>query len=831
MLKRWVLSLLLSGFLFAVSGQEVIIDVSEVPLNEVLTELRDHYNVQLSFDDELLSKYSITLRERFSSPESAISKLLEQKPLVYEKISDVFIIYYQKPPEKAIVYKINGRVTDSFTGEPLPFSHVTLNEATLVSDQLGNFNYMTGQDSVFEIRATHLGYYVYDSLFNPASFVNIRLVPSTIGLKEVVIVNNAVDKSTQIGSRAGLMQLNQKVAGFLPGFGDNSVFNLLRLMPGVLASGESASDLVIWGSYAGQSQVLFDGFTIYGLKNYNDNISSFNPLMAQNIEVMKGGFDARYGERVGGIINIQGKTGNMKKPSFTFMINNMTLNGMLEVPLGKKASVVLAGRQTYFDLYNSSDINSLLRRNNDENDENDVDVIPDYTFRDLNFKYTQKIGERDLFYLSLYGGDDKFNYTIDQPVRKINVYKNTVENNKQLGGTAFYGKTWRNGNTSNLSISFSGISTRYQDDILINHQIVDTTFVDSIFGSENKLEEFAIKLENRFTLNRNHLLEVAGGIYVDQVSLTEDTNYSNSLNMQDTSQRLFFMLQDNIAIGAKTVLKIGGRLTHVSNLNEGFVEPRLSLSHEFSEQWKFNVSWGLYKQFITKSTLVDEVGNYRYFWTICDNQEVPVVEASHFVLGGRYHNRGWTVSVEGFYKFIEGITRYYNIKSLSLSGIIEGVSRVYGVDVFLQKDWNKHSTWISYSLGDAREKWLWHPKAKYRRAPHDQQHEIKLALLLNFDPLFFSTNYVYGSGFPRAPYNLTGADVDLTYSRWDASLIYKFLDWKTVGEVGLSVLNILNTRNIKYATFKRIPSDQSQILNINTESIPFTPALYLKFSF
>ena len=61
-------------------------------------------------------------------------------------------------------------------------------------------------------------------------------------------------------------------------------------MPGILASGESTNDLVIWGSYAGHSQVLFDGFTIFGLKNFNDNISSFNPLMAKDIEVMKGGF-------------------------------------------------------------------------------------------------------------------------------------------------------------------------------------------------------------------------------------------------------------------------------------------------------------------------------------------------------------------------------------------------------------------------------------------------------------------------------------------------------------------------------------------------------------
>ena len=122
------------------------------------------------------------------------------------------------------------------------------------------------------------------------------------------------------------------------------------------------------------------------------------------------------------------------------------------------------------------------------------------------------------------------------------------------------------------------------------------------------------------------------------------------------------------------------------------------------------------------------------------------------------------------------------------------------------------------------------PNSDYRRAPQDQAHELKLAVLLNFDPFYFSTNYVYGSGFPAAPYNSESTEDDLTYSRWDASFIYKFLDRKVVGEVGLSILNILNTQNIKYADFVRIPTSQTNTINVYSEAIPFTPTLYLKFS-
>ncbi len=101
-------------------------------------------------------------------------------------------------------------------------------------------------------------------------------------------------------------------------------------------------------------------------------------------------------------------------------------------------------------------------------------------------------------------------------------------------------------------------------------------------------------------------------------------------------------------------------------------------------------------------------------------------------------------------------------------------------------------------------------------------------MMLNFDPVYFSTNYVYGSGFPYK--NGIAADESISrYSRLDVSLIYKILDRKVRGEAGLSVLNVLNTKNVKYQSFARIPSSQVNQINIIAEAIPFTPTLYLKF--
>ena len=448
----------------------------------------------------------------------------------------------------------------------------------------------------------------------------------------------------------------------------------------------------------------------------------------------------------------------------------------------------------------------------------------------MNFKYSQNIGKNDLFYFSMYGGNDKFSYAINEPVKNLIVLKNTSETNTQLGGSLFYGKTWRSGNTSNFSFSYSGIASQFDDDFKVNHKIIDTTFVHKTLDTRNLMDEFVLKVDNRFTLGQKHALEFGGGLYANHIELSEDTLNNRIVDLKDTARRFYSMIQDNIAVGKKTVLKIGSRFTYAFNLKKLYAEPRISVSVQANDHWKFNAAWGLYNQFITKSSVVDELGNYRYLWTICNNEDIPVVRASHFVLGTSYMKKGWTVSIEPFYKKINGITRYFFSEVHQWEGVLVGESRVYGIDFFLQKDLKNHSAWVSYSLGRVEERWPDLPNKDYRRAPQDQTHEIKLALLLNFDPFYFSTNYVYGSGFPRAPYNPNGTDEDLTYSRWDASFIYKFLNRKVVGEVGLSILNILNTKNIKYANFERIPANQTHTINIYAEAIPFTPALYLKFS-
>ena len=117
------------------------------------------------------------------------------------------------------------------------FQVYLINNKGFISDAKGNFSFTSATDSIFSIKISYLGYYILDTIVPSGTHYNFRLTPSVIAMKEIIVIGSVVERSIQTGNSPGIIKLNHKIAYFLPGNGDNSVFNLLRLQPGILASG------------------------------------------------------------------------------------------------------------------------------------------------------------------------------------------------------------------------------------------------------------------------------------------------------------------------------------------------------------------------------------------------------------------------------------------------------------------------------------------------------------------------------------------------------------------------------------------------------------------
>ena len=825
--KLLILSFLLCLFRISYS-QEIKIECKEKPLNKILIDLRTDYGLMLSFDDSYLSSFELSVDSTFTSVEKAFDYLFTGLPLRYENNGGVFIIYKVKIKEEARRYIVTGMITDSANGETLPFSGIQINNSVISSDANGNFSFVSATDSIFSVKISYVGYYVLDTIVKAGTTFNFKLIPSVISMKEIIVKGSVIARTIQAGSSPGIIRINHKIAYFLPGNGDNSIFNLLRLQPGILASGEQSSDLIIWGSYEGQSQVLFDGFALYGMKNFNDNISAVNPFVAKDIKVLKGGFGAEYGERVGGIVDITGMDGNRKAPSVQFCINNMTVNGMASVPIGEKSALLLAYRQTYYELYNPVSFSTSGYGRGRQSSQADYYLTPDYSFRDLNLKYSGSSAKTN-YYVSLYGGRDNFSYTFDKENLQKTITLDHREKNLQLGGTVFYGFRWKDKNTTNFILSGSSL----QSDLLHDEDIIrtsgsqlNTSIYDNFYTLLNEVNG---RIENTFTLSAKHQVNAGlGSLYY--CTYGEETFLPDSVSNKKNNLALpYFFLQDNINLFKNFTVRPGIRLDIHSVTGKIFLQPRFSFLYRINDYLRVNSAVGTYNQFVAKNMIIESSGNYRLAWSICNNTDLAVLNSRSLTFGITYDKNGFVFSSEGYLKRTGGINRY--LETSSGEDLYEGDSRTNGVDIFVKKDFRDQTFWVSYTLSKTVEHFPYFPTLDYIPAMHDQRHEIKLAALTKFRSFHLSVNYVYGSGFPDPDLLPDVVNFAQPYSRLDAALVYKLLSRKINLDAGVSVLNVLNRENIRYSNYTRIPADETTTISLYAEAVPLTPTIFLNIYF
>ena len=812
------------------SQGEIILNSKSEPLNYVLIGMRDDYGIQLSFNDYQLSQYLVSADGVFRNAEDALRHLLADLPFTLSRSGEVFIISSSAYQRNIVRYLVAGQIRDKASRESLPYSQILFGTKWMETDFLGQFSFQTLEQPPYYLKASYLGYYVLDTIVYSGSDHIVELEPLNVPIEEVTIYGQKYHNLFQNGRNIGEIKINHQIAQFLPGNGDNSIFNLLRLQTGIVAAGEMANDIIIWGSYEGQSRVLFDGFTIFSLKNFNDNISAVNPFLAKDIRVLKGGYGPQYGERIGGIVNITGVEGARESPEAKISLNNLTLNGYLSLPVTKRSSFVMAFRQTYYDLYESSNLSlfsGIGRFSTHTTREAVFDVYPDYLFRDLNLKLSGETEKGDNWHLSLFAGSDRYAYTAEEETEANYIYNSAEEKSIQKGASAFYSKRWGRGSITKATASYSGFNKANDNVIevirLVNNQQVN---IDNL--QKTDVQETDFRIDHYQPLSGNHSLDYGGGVIFNQVNFLEDTLGIRMIDDIKSLPILHGYITDLIHIGKKIIVKPGVRLNFPLNTYRLYLQPRISFTVNATDNFRINTSAGQYNQFIALGSVLDESGNYRYRWTICGEDKIPVLSSNHYVGGISYAIQDFEVSFETYLKTTDGLTRL--VYSGSRRNVGEGKSRSKGFDIFLKKGLNRNTFWVSYSQSRTEEYFDYFVFDKYRRALHDQTHEIKVAGILNFNPFYFSGNWVYGSGFKIPNSFLNNIEQEKPYNRVDLSAVYSLAKKKYKFDAGISMLNVFNTENIKFSNFTGIPLTGWSQMSIQSNAIPRTLTLFVNFS-
>lgn len=795
-------------------------------LNEVLNDIRSKYSLLISFDDSFMQTLILPQNKSFKSFRQFLNYLKKNYPIEISRIGKNIILSKKDiAKQQSRSYSFYGKIYDSENMQALSNAEIIIDGIRIYTSPNGTFSYITNSSKPSKLTIKHLGYSIIDTICHPNRKLNIALPNSSTLLNEITVNSNKRStEKTHIGKKPGLIKLNPNFIKKLPGYGETSIYTFLRLMPGVLATGENSNDISIRGSSEGQNNYTFDGFTVYKPWYKLSDIGTINPFLIKDIEVYKAGYDSSLGENVGSMIKISGKNSVNKKTSLSVFANNFIVNSYLELPVSKKSSFFISARKNIKDEINNGNSEGYYLQENvgDAIDRYYINGNPRYSLADLNIKYLYKLNKDSGFSINMFGSYDKIHmkdFTETSEFGGKNIQTN--KDNQYAVSLKYHNNNKHKGEFSIIS-SYSKIYSNNFALARFNNIIYPDQNYNFKNTKTNSLEEFRLKIQKHKVLKKGNSIDYGIG---STISISNSYYMENDTVKLDnnTLHHLFYgYINTNINLTENINITAGTRINYSNEEKKIYFEPRFSINYYLNGCWKLYASSGIYNQFTYKSYILDKIGNNNFIWTTC-NKDIPSLISNNHCLGIKYSNRRITVSSELFYKHIRN--QIYTIYSTDKYMNQKSKTKYYGFDLFSKYQNQKLISWISYTYSILKDNKYGH----YSRTSFDNRHEIKIASSYNINnKITISSNYIYGTGLNMWHYNPEGT-YDLKYRRLDIGAFYKLKIKRIKTELGCSLLNVFNNRNSKLDEFTRFGIGDD-IISYPVEGLRRTPSFYIKIS-
>ena len=773
---------------------------------------------------------------------------------------------------------ISGIVKDKESGETLPFANVFVKDTNIgtTTNADGFFTLFDIPSETSTIQVQYLGYKVETLVLTPEMVkgkITILLIPDNNQLDEVVVSNDSGQQIIKMNKSVSQISLSPKKLASIPNLGEKDIFRAIQLLPGVSGTNESSSGLYVRGGTPDQNLVLLDGFTVYHVDHFYGFFSAFNSGAVKDIQLFKGGFPAEYGGRISSVMDLTGKTGNSNKLSLSAGLSLVSANATVEIPIGEKANLLIAGRRSYTDILKSGLYNSIFDLYNDSNQTNGNNLPnfngfqqnqtqPSFYFYDLNTKFSYKPSDKDIVSVSVYNGEDNLDSSRENQntfgsgteERTINSDIEDLLNWGNWGSSVRWARQWSDKLYTNVVGAYSNYFSQRKRINDISIQLADSTNTNkSGLVEDNNLKDFTLRIHNEYKVNSKHSLEFGGQLTMNEVEYNYILNDSITvIDQKDKGLLKTAYLQDKWSPTEKLNIVGGIRATHFDVTDEIYYEPRLSVSYKVNDKVKFKGAWGKYYQFVNRIVREDVTQGSRDFWLLANKENSPISFSQHFILGTSYEVDDWLFDVEFFEKEMTGLTEF-SLRFQSALGtdpndqlFFEGTGISRGVDFLIQKKVGKYTGWLGYTLSE-----VVHTFPDLSNSPfyslNDQRHEFKIVNVLKAGRWDLGATWVYGSGKPYTAPNgiytitlLDGTETEYVsigeknglridpYHRLDLSATYNFNISSGKGEMGLSVFNLYNKTNTWYNEFEVV---DNQVTETNVNYIGFTPSLFLNVSF
>jgi len=707
---------------------------------------------------------------------------------------------------------LRGVITDSTTGEVLPFSNVLiekLNTGTSANSQGYFFIPSLPAKKYYKVTFSFIGYKpkIISVYISPKKITDLKigLIPTSIMLQPIEKVGERTAEKN--APNLGLERISAGELEIMPKSVEEDVFRSIQYLPGVQSTSDISARYYVRGSPSNENLVEINGMAIYNPFHALGIFSVIDPDMVNTLEFYKGDFPANYGGRLSSVTNIITKDGNKNK--FGAIASSSLLAGKVlaegPIPFG---SFIITGRKSYY-----SDIYKKFL-NNESAPVNFYDLSFKLNYANPNFINGSKIIISDFS-----SGDRLLNSNLF--VENVQWYNNVFGINwyQLTNSPLFFEMSLYSSNfNGNVNPKLSGSNPK-------SNQVNDITFkadFSYVFNSKDEIDAgWEIK-------NIDTYLNLQNGAFVSDISES-----GTNINFYALYKFIRF---SNFGANVGTRIDLTGlSQSQGSNLLFG---PRVNLTYNLSQAITLKAAWGIYHQQITTLSDANQVISIFEPWIITPEYLQPA--ASIHYSGGIHFDFSQAVSldVQTYYKVLQNIAAInYNRILPTDPDLVAGSGVSYGWE-FLFKYLNDPINFTgSYTLSWAYNNvngWVYYPE-------YDVRDAVNLILEVNFgDGWYASAAWTFNTGYPFTqslgyynkfyfqnfysdwqiyenyePFSIL-SDLNLArlpdYHRLDLSVTKKFNISFLKFTADISVLNLYNRKNIFY--FERTTGKRVNMLPI-----------------
>ena len=562
--------------------------------------------------------------------------------------------------------------------------------------------------------------------------LEIRLKEEAIKGTEVLVT--AERQKFERSMESSQIALDLREINSAPAFVEPDVFRTLQMLPGVQTTSDFSSALYVRGSTPDQNLIMLDGIAVYNPYHLGGIFSTFNTDAIKEADFHAGGFPARYGGRMGAILNVINREGNTEKITGSANLSLISSKALIEGPIpkwkGMKGSWMISGRRTYIDKV----VDALALPSGSKNsDGSDIPLRFPYYFYDYQIKANLDIDQDHRLTFTRFYGDDVLDFSYEDPSETVRNENVTIQQDSKFGldwpwGNQTNGLTWRWIVSPKMITKTFLSNSRYRFDFDLFFQNRDLytysdstaiNFINFNWNIYDIIKDRTLETEVQYKYSNDH--EITGGFQIKKIRFdlgiqydleTQDTSFTwNPLSLKNNTQEISFFLQDRWEVSKRLKIRSGLRLTDYNLHKKIYADPRIGMKYHISDDIALKANWGLYHQFLTTANNQDENLRLVELW-LGIPKEKPASVSEHVIGGVEYMSpRNIFYRIELYQKTFENLLTLKQDNANEYEGTSQDSTinefwdtrgNSNGIELLVKKSSGKFNGWIGYTFSETK---------------------------------------------------------------------------------------------------------------------------------